>query len=187
MWKPPECTVSGGFFLLLGWFAVSCGWQPALLVLSAASLHELGHALLLRRFHIRVKRLRISALGAVMELRGNLSYGQELAAALAGPLANLLAAAALGVLGFSAAAGANAVLCLFNLLPIRPLDGGQALYFLLAWAFGPQTAEHVCRCVGTTAALLVHAGAVWLVRRTGGSLWLLAAAWGLIRAAIQNR
>ena len=36
MWKPPECTVSGGFFLLVGWFGVSCGWDTALLVLGAA-------------------------------------------------------------------------------------------------------------------------------------------------------
>ena len=34
MWKPPECTVSGGFFLIVGWFAVSCGGEAALLVLS---------------------------------------------------------------------------------------------------------------------------------------------------------
>ena len=33
MWKPPECTVSGGFFLLVGWFALCCGWQMALTVL----------------------------------------------------------------------------------------------------------------------------------------------------------
>ena len=48
MWKPPELSVSGGFFLIVGWFAVSCGGEAALLVLSAALLHELGHILALR-------------------------------------------------------------------------------------------------------------------------------------------
>ena len=38
MWKPPELSVSGGFFLIVGWFAVSCGGEAALLVLSAALL-----------------------------------------------------------------------------------------------------------------------------------------------------
>ena len=47
MWKPPECTVSGGFFLLVGWFGVSCGWDTGLLVLGAAAFHELGHILVL--------------------------------------------------------------------------------------------------------------------------------------------
>ena len=50
MWKPPECTVSGGFLLLTGWFAVSCGWETTLLVLGAAALHELGHILYLKAF-----------------------------------------------------------------------------------------------------------------------------------------
>ena len=39
MWKPPECTVSGGFFLLVGWFALCCGRQTALTVLGAAALN----------------------------------------------------------------------------------------------------------------------------------------------------
>ncbi len=50
---------------------------------------------------------------------GGMGYGQELASALAGPLANLLAAAILGRMRCTTAAGANGVLCAFNLLPVR--------------------------------------------------------------------
>ena len=133
MWKPPECTVSGGFFLLVGWFALCCGWQMALTVLGAAAWHEFGHLLALRLCGGEARRLRVGMLGAVIEVRGAMGYGQELASALAGPLANLLAAAVLGRMGCTTAAGANGVLCAFNLLPVRPLDGGRALYLLLAW------------------------------------------------------
>ena len=96
MWKPPECTVSGGFFLLVGWFALCCGWQMALTVLGAAAWHEFGHLLALRLCGGEARRLRVGMLGAVIEVRGAMGYGQELASALAGPLANLLAAAGLG-------------------------------------------------------------------------------------------
>ncbi len=111
-----------------------------------------------------------------------MGYGQELASALAGPLANLLAAAILGRMGCTTAAGANGVLCAFNLLPVRPLDGGRALYLLLAWLAGPGTAEWGCWWVGISTALAAASGTAWLVWRTGGSLWLLPAIVGLLTA-----
>lgn len=182
MWKPPECTVSGGFFLLVGWFALCCGWQMALTVLGAAAWHEFGHLLALRLCGGEARRLRVGMLGAVIEVRGAMGYGQELASALAGPLANLLAAAVLGRMGCTTAAGANGVLCAFNLLPVRPLDGGRALYLLLAWLADPGTAEWGCRWVGISTALAAASGTAWLVWRTGGSLWLLPAIVGLLLA-----
>ena len=59
MWKPPECTVSGGFFLLVGWFTLCCGWQTALTVLGAAAWHEFGHLLALRLCGGEARRLRV--------------------------------------------------------------------------------------------------------------------------------
>ena len=152
-------------------------------MLAAAAFHELGHILALRWFGAKIRKFRISVLGAVLECSGTMSYGQEIIAALSGPAANLAAAVAWGRLGCSAAAGVNAVLCAFNLLPIRPLDGGRTLYLLLAWMAGPGAAEWGCRCVGITAAAAAVSGAVWLVWHTGGSLWLLPAAGGLLAAA----
>ena len=171
---------------MAGWFAVSCGVETALLVLGAAAFHELGHVAVLTWCGVRIRRLRISALGAVLETDGRMSYGQELAAVLAGPLLNLLAAAGLGWAGYVTAAGANAVLCAFNLLPVRPLDGGLALYLLLAWMAGPQAAEWGCRWVGISTALAATSGTAWLVWRTGGSLWLLTGAAGLLYAATRE-
>lgn len=185
MWRPPDITVSGGFLLLTAWFALSCGPDTALLVLSAAAFHELGHLVVLKVCGARVRCLHLSVLGAVMEVSGSMSYPRELAAVLAGPGANLLAALVLGRMGLPTVAGAHGVLCAFNLLPVRPLDGGRALYLLLCWAAGPQRAEPVCRWIGLAAASAVLWGTVWLMRRTGGSLWLLPAAGGIFSAACQ--
>lgn len=185
MWKPPEWNVSGGFFILVGWFAVSCGLSATLLVLGAAAVHEVGHLLVLRLHGARIRRLRISILGAVMEVSGTMSYMQELAAALAGPGANLLCTIVLGKLGTPMAAGANAVLCMFNLLPVLPLDGGRALHLLLCWCTDPQTADRCIRRISLAVAAAATCSAVWLVFKTGGSLWLLPAAGGLLLSALR--
>ena len=135
--------------------------------------------MVLRLLGAEVTGFRLSALGAVLETdSGRLSYGRELAAVLAGPAGNLLAALALTAAArgrWPAAVGANLVLCAFNLLPIRPLDGGRALYLLTSWLAGPAVGETAARWAGTVTAAVLAAligGVIW---KTGGSLWLLPA------------
>ena len=72
--------------------------SPLLLsaLLLAAILHELGHYWVLRRLHAQVTAIRITALGAEMQVAGRLSYGGELLAAAAGPAVNLILALLLG-------------------------------------------------------------------------------------------
>ena len=177
----PPCRVraTGGFALLTAWFALANGWEPLLTVLGASAVHELGHWAVLRALGAEVTGFRLSALGAVLETdSGRLSYGGELAAVLAGPGANLLAALALTALGkgcWPAAVGANLVLCVFNLLPIRPLDGGRALWLLASWDWGPAAGERAARWTGAVTAASLAGLIACVMRRTGGSLWLLPA------------
>ncbi|MCI9578382.1 MAG: hypothetical protein HFF98_06005 [Oscillibacter sp.] len=179
MSPPCKVRVSGGFVLLAVWFVLANGWEPLATVLGAAAVHEWGHWVVLRLLGAEVTGFRLSALGAVLETdSGRLSYGRELAAVLAGPAGNLLAALALTAAArgrWPAAVGANLVLCAFNLLPIRPLDGGRALYLLTSWLAGPAVGETAARWAGTVTAAVLAAligGVIW---KTGGSLWLLPA------------
>lgn len=181
-----KLQASGGFCLLLLWFAAVNGWRPLLTVLSAAAIHELGHCLMLRLLGARITAFRLTLFG--MELRTNsygISYGRELAAVLAGPAANLLAAVALdrwGTGDVSALIGANMALCVFNLLPVRVLDGGRALLLATDWAFGVAVGEQVLRVVGAATALAMAAGLAYLMWQTGGSLWLLLPMTGMLTA-----
>lgn len=143
-------------------------------VLLSAAVHELGHLLVLWAAGARVRGVRVGVLGAVMEAdTARLSYVWELWAVLAGPLANLLFAAALIPAGAEALIGANIVLCCFNLLPLPPLDGGRALRLGLSWALGPDRGEAISSGVGTLSALALSAFLIYLMAGTGGSLWLL--------------
>lgn len=182
--------ISPGAPLLLALFvAVS---SPVLLcgLLLSALCHELGHWAALRHLRARVTAVTVTALGVEMQVAGRLSYGGELLSALAGPAANLLAAAVLGAAGrlweglylFS---GAQLVLGVFNLLPIQPLDGGSVLWNLTAWLTEPYTADRAARAVGLVVAALltaVAAGALVL----GGSPFLLLAAGGLLHHALRQ-
>ena len=132
--------VSWSFWLLILLAAIVSPLTIVLSILLAAALHECGHLLALRAFHVPIEGLRLSAFGAVLHARGaqRLSYGRELVVTLAGCGMNLVC----GVLtawfslhyvwveGF-VFAGAHILLCAFNLLPIPPLDGGRILRGLL--------------------------------------------------------
>lgn len=176
---PCSVQITGGFILLTAWFVLANGWEPLATVLGAAAVHELGHLLLLRAQHAKVTAFRLSVLGAELKTDSRrLSYGGELAAVLAGPAANLLAALTMAAFGsgrWPAAVGANVVLCVFNLLPLRPLDGGQALYLLASWLAGPPAGEAAVRWAGALIGAALAAAIGWIVWTTGGSLWLLPA------------
>lgn len=192
MWRRCErrISVSPGFCLLAAWFALDNGWGLLWTVLGAAALHELGHCLALTLLGAPISGLRIGLFGAELTAqRRELSYPGELAAVLAGPGANLLCAALLTAAGgtrWSVFTGASLVLCAFNLLPVRPLDGGRALELLCAWAAGPAAGEQAARWVGAAAALSLSAALAWVMVRTGGSFWLLPPAAGLLVSAVRE-
>ena len=181
---PVKIQVSPSAPLLLALFVMLS--SPLLLsaLLLAALAHELGHYGMLRRLRARISAVRITALGAEMQVAGRLSYGGELLAAAAGPVTNLLLALPLAYGGrlwevLYLFAGAQLVLGVFNLLPILPLDGGSVLWNLLAWLTEPYTADRVTGVVSFgMAALLTLAAAAALWK--GGSPFLLLAAAALL-------
>jgi len=179
--------ITPGFLLLLLWFARVNGWRLLATVLLAAAVHEGGHYLVLRVQGASVSGIRICALGMVMRTNHDrLSYGGELLALLAGPLANLLAAWLLCRLGQVMAAGAHLVLGAFNLLPLWPLDGGRGLYLAVSWLAGPETGWQAARWAGVCAATGLAGGLLYVMYRTEGSLWLVPAVCGALAALWQS-
>ena len=114
-----------------------------------------------------------------------LSYGSEMLVFLAGPLMNLILAFLLGYAGHRCAvlypmAGAQLVLGVFNLLPVRPLDGGNMFWIITAWITEPFTADRITEIVGFMTATALLALGIWLTFWLGGSPFLLVAAIGLM-------
>ena len=85
MWFPERgLHVSWSFWLLILLAAIVSPITIVLSILLAAALHECGHLLALRAFHVPIEGLRLSAFGAVLHARGaqRLSYGRELVVTL---------------------------------------------------------------------------------------------------------
>lgn len=118
-------------------------------------IHEMGHVCAALLNGVTVKSVQLLPFGgvAVIEDHGRLNAGREIAIALAGPLQNgimILIALLLQQFGGGSSAflayfiQANAIIALFNLLPVLPLDGGKIVqaalstlvpyYYTLLWS-----------------------------------------------------
>lgn len=109
--------------------ALLCIWNGDATIgvfLSACAIHELGHLLCMHAFGRRLALVSMSAVGIRMKPRfaGMLPVWRESAVLLAGPACNLLAGLFLCVWNRRAAGAMHLVLCIWNLLPYRGLDGG---------------------------------------------------------------
>ena len=190
MWFPERgLHVSWSFWLLILLAAIVSPLTIVLSILLAAALHECGHLLALRAFHVPIEGLRLSAFGAVLHARGaqRLSYGRELVVTLAGCGMNLVC----GVLtawfslhyvwveGF-VFAGAHILLCAFNLLPIPPLDGSRALTLLVSFFLGPAAGDAAAAVTGLFFALALVGAGIYIAAETGGGVLFLLASLALL-------
>ncbi len=123
-------------FLLMLWLE---GAKPFILVLFSAFAHELGHLFAMRALGYNIRRLDVLPMGALIVCPEGIPYRYDGIIALAGPLVSLACALGFWICFFINSSEyalyggvINLTLGLFNLMPIRKLDGGKALYCFLA-------------------------------------------------------
>jgi Zn-dependent protease/CBS domain-containing protein len=187
--KPAGITVyMHATFLLLLAYIVIASWAEKhslsatimavafiLALFACVVLHELGHALVARRYGVRTRDIILLPIGGVARLERMPEQPlQELWVALAGPAVNLVIAAGLFVIlsalgippqlehlkwlsgGFlSRLMLVNLWLVAFNLIPAFPMDGGRVLRALLATRMDYAEATHIAARVGQALAFVL--------------------------------
>lgn len=164
-------------FLFIALIALVNVKNPLLGILIAAGLgasilaHEFGHSLTARKYGFRTRQITLSMLGGCAMMEGIPRVPrQEIAVALAGPGVSM--ALSFGFLCLAVATSwfeplmsvfavlfaINAMLCVFNLLPGFPMDGGRVLRAWLCRKKSRPDATYTAMIVGRVFACLI---AVW--------------------------
>lgn len=189
-----DVFVHATFVLLAVWYVagvIAAGAAPAeaflpafyvAAVFACVVLHELGHALMARRFGIRTRDITLYPIGGIASLERIPSEPKaELLIALAGPAVNLVLAGGLALLGaavpglmglghvrgveqslLTSLLGANLFLAVFNLVPAFPMDGGRVLRALLAGSLERARATRIAALIGQALAVSVMVGVLVL-------------------------
>lgn len=152
-------------------------------VILALGVHELAHIAAARLTGVAIQEIRILPFGgsAHMENPYRLPLRQILPVAAAGPAANLTLAiciAACAHWGWLEVGQAtklmqpNLILCMFNLIPALPLDGGRMLFSLLRRPLGEKKALATGLWSGRILAFCLLSAALIGGIRTG--IWNLS-------------
>lgn len=205
-WSIKICQIKGipvavhaSFFLLLIWVAfeeIRAGNAPlsevvfVLALFACVVFHELGHALVARRFGIRTRDIVLYPFGGVASVLSEAAPGPEIFIAAAGPAASLLLAALFYPLSnFSDSALitpaafttrlfiANLVLAIFNLLPAFPMDGGRILRAVLGLV-GFKRATELAAGISQVLTLLLAGFALYI----GNEILILVALFVFLNA-----
>jgi Zn-dependent protease/CBS domain-containing protein len=175
------------------------GCVTAVMLFVSVLIHELGHAVVAKRYGIPVPRITLFLFGGVSQIATEpTSATSEFWIAIIGPLVSLALAAMFWELGPSLAfspqlfalvkylALLNLLLAVFNLIPGFPLDGGRVLRAIVWRITGKQQrATVIAAATGRFFGFLLIFIGVWQALRGSviSGMWTAFIGWYLESAA----
>lgn len=187
LWQFHIATIAGipvyihlTFVLFLVWILFGFGAQSVgafiftIVLFLCVALHELGHALAARGYHIETSSITLYPIGGVALMEKSPKAMAEVWVALAGPAVNVIIAASIA-LGHVAKTGtlpgltvfgpnvsfiqavfaANVALAAFNLIPAFPMDGGRVLRAMIALRVPEPKATTIAVGIGQVLAAIL--------------------------------
>ena len=178
-------SISPWHFALLGmifyaWFKQSVPLGIGVVIIASFSvlMHEMGHALVARYFHLRPS-ISLISFGGVTHHQPTRRPRDQFLVTAAGPATNFLLALILAIVSPSGDAmlaqvlytgmWVNAIWGVFNLAPVWPLDGGILLLVILRKLM--PRGDRADRAVHWTGVIVSGLGGLWAL--SSGSILLL--------------
>ncbi len=146
-------------FFVLGFFYALTGriFLFAVYTVSAV-IHELGHSLVASSLGYTLNKITLMPFGAVISGESvEVNAKDQIKIAIAGPLVSLAVAVLFIAIWWvfpetyaftETAVSANLALCIINLLPVFPLDGGRIVFSLFSKSLGEKKAKKICKITG---------------------------------------
>ncbi len=142
-------------------------------IFASIALHELGHALMARRFGIKTDDIVLYPIGGIARLKSMGEGFQEFWISIAGPAVNVVIASLIFVFllltkklvpinqvftedghFLQAVMQVNIILVIFNLVPAFPMDGGRVLRAILAQTMPREKATNIAAKIGQGLAII---------------------------------
>ncbi len=160
------------FFVAFITFIISLK-APANLIITIASsmLHETGHLSMMILVGERPKKIKLELVGMniIREKNFKISAKKEMVISLGGPIMNfVIIIISCMVLCFyenytvMTCACINLILMIFNLLPIKSLDGGATLYFLLSQYFEAHFCRKILKIISIVCIAIIYIWAIYV-------------------------
>lgn len=151
------------FFILFLFASYFTGWlQQSLILFASVMLHEIGHVTTAKSLGMEVYEVELLPYGGVARMEDISKYGgfAEAMVSAAGPAISLVLAIACYLLkGYSEllvfAYNFNLIICLFNLTPVIPLDGGRIARNTMVYFMGYRQATRVLSLAGRALAFVL--------------------------------
>ena len=128
-------------------------------------IHEAGHMTAALGFKVRVLYIKIMPFGIAMKLSDrDLSFKKQFTISLAGPVFSIIA----GILSDNEFLKfTNITLGIFNLFPVKTLDGGKLFYIVSSQIFGSITAYNIIKKLSAIFSVLLLSMGIYAFFITG--------------------
>ena len=159
------------FLIIWGVLAFADRSEYVLYLFTAAMIHESAHIGAYLTYGAQMEYVEIMPFGLSAKLRNmtDISCSKEIISSLAGIAANLSAALLCLILqgldmeGIGFFFTCNLWLALINLIPIMPLDGGRALYYLLLKKTTLMKAKKISLIISIILLIPLFIASIWIL------------------------